>query len=1313
LVDVKSISSVSLHRRLPTSQHAYIWPFFFVYPAWLYVYTFWYDKYLGSTEPTFISLLVLGTLQLLLYLMGEWNVNVQARFTCQAEPDLYKAELIKVIAAQHHGKSAICPLKFNHDRKDKDGRPEVSFTFQAQLFIYDADRRAFGPIRYPPDSCPTLGEFQAYQGFETDDQLQDALSAFGDNKFTIPIPTFTELFKEHAKAPFFVFQVFCVGLWCLDSYWYYSLFTLVMLVVFESTVVFQRLRTLREFHSLSLKPYGLYVYRKRQWVEIQSDELVPGDIVSITRSLDDNGVPCDVLLLDGTCIVNEAMLSGESTPQLKESIKLRDGRDVLEMEGNDKNNTLFGGTKILQVTPPEADTAASIPIPPDSGCVGYVLRTGFGTSQGKLVRTMVYSTERVSADNMEAYVFISFLLVFAIMASAYVWVEGGRDGKRSRTKLLLDCILIITSVVPPELPMELSMAVNSSLIALSRFAIFCTEPFRIPNAGKVDICCFDKTGTITGENLVVEGIAGVPGAKDAKVLHSLKNVNRDTTLTLATAHALVQLDDGQLVGDPMERAQLEAAGFRLAGNDTVIPADPGDRFLEELPLKHEHIKLEVVRRFAFSSTLKRSSTLSRVSGVGAPGAGYFVAAKGAPETLKCMMRSVPAWYDETYKYFSRRGGRVLALGCKWLDAQSPMSKKQVETLTRESIESDLEFHGFLVFSSPLKPESKKAIQMLNYSSHRCVMITGDNALTAAHVAGEVDMLDQPVLILDAQDASESRKSNAAGEGDSARSDDVAIFAYSIDETTKFEIDLNDPRRMERALQGWDLCITGAAMQALAHTALWRDYLLHHIWVYARVSPTQKEFILTEMKSAGYVTLMCGDGTNDVGALKQAHVGVALLDGKPEDLAKIAERQRIERLKSAYDAQLRLAKRFNQPPPKPPPLLKNYLKEQAEREKEAEKKRKEEAERVAKLSGVKLTSGDKSKRDNRKRQKASEEAEKFEKQLSEARSSIRGAADSNRQAMDDLNSKLTDWLSQMDTVDDEVPTLKFGDASVAAPFTSKLGTIMSICNIVRQGRCTLVATIQMYKILALNCLISAYSLSVLYLDGIKFGDWQATIMGILMSICFFCISKASPLEKLSKERPQPNIINLYIFLTILGQFTVHIFALVYVAFEVRKHETIDEVDIDGDFKPSLLNTAMYLISLSQQIATFAINYQGHPFRESLRENRYLYRGLVGVGAIAAICATETFPELNEQLKLVPMPEKLREHLCLAMLLDFAGAWVIEKVCAWQFATNQPKPITLRKRELKYPDDDKEKDSSEIAIKAPQYSVGKPATAPASA
>jgi cation-transporting ATPase 13A1 len=149
------------------------------------------------------------------------------------------------------------------------------------------------------------------------------------------------------------------------------------------------------------------------------------------------------------------------------------------------------------------------------------MKNGFETKQGKLMRVILFSQDRVSVESPEVYLYLLILLVFALAASYHVLTVALLDPDRSRYKIMLRCILIITNVVPPELPMQLSMAVNYSIIQLIQKQIFCTEPFRIPFAGKINICCFDKTGTLTQTDLIIKGVTAVgttPSEKQRVIL---------------------------------------------------------------------------------------------------------------------------------------------------------------------------------------------------------------------------------------------------------------------------------------------------------------------------------------------------------------------------------------------------------------------------------------------------------------------------------------------------------------------------------------------------------------------------------------------------------------------------------------------------------------------------------------------------------------------------------------------------------------------------------------------------------------------------
>ena len=648
------------------------------------------------------------------------------------------------------------------------------------------------------------------------------------------------------------------------------------------------------------------------------------------------------------------------------------------------------------------------------------------------------------------------------------------------------------------------------------------------------------------------------------------------------------LDDG-LVGDPLEKATLTAVDWSLTKGDAVIPK------------KGKFAGLKIFQRHHFNSTLKRMSVVCGYTVPGTSETKYLVTVKGAPETLRSMLSGVPEDYDRTYLALSRRGARVLALGHRDLGT---LSHQHLKELKRDDLEKSLRFAGFVIISCPLKPDSKSVIKELVSSSHHVMMITGDNPLTACHVARQLRFCRTATTLILTQ----------LGPSDWAW--------QSVDLTVT--VPLSGPdcgvSRADWAafLQSHDLCLTGEGLAYLLSSHPSRaSRLLPHIRIFARVNPKQKEAVLTSLKALGYTTLMCGDGTNDVGALKHSHVGVAILSSIPEK----------------------------------------------------KKKKKEESEDDL----------------NKPITMENDKFDKLKKEGKGRRPGQEGPRSTSNPKLTAQQQKLQKMLKELQEAE-EAAIVKLGDASIAAPFTSKSSSITSINHVIKQGRCTLVTTLQMFKILALNALILAYSQSVLYLEGVKFSDGQATFQGLLLAGCFLFISRSKPLRVLSKERPLANIFNTYTILTVISQFAVHLGCLVFLTQEAYKREPRQEEfpDLEKEFEPTLLNSTVYIISmflqvtfasfsesfrkslggnlncfrrsmafleeilyhyekllllgiimnnneenvvmlhssvdpLLLQVSTFAINYRGQPFMESLTENRPLLYSLAGAGGFVVMLA----------------------------------------------------------------------------------------------
>merc|ERR1719159_1629720 len=96
--------------------------------------------------------------------------------------------------------------------------------------------------------------------------------------------------------------------------------------------------------------------------------------------------------------------------------------------------------------------------------------------------------------------------------------------------------------------------------------------------------------------------------------------------------------------------------------------------------------------------------------------------------------------------------------------------------------------------------------------------------------------------------------------------------------------------------------------------------------------------------------------------------------------------------------------------------------------------------------------------------------------------------------------------EMDSMEDS-PMVQLGDASTAAPFTTRLPSVGAVVDIVRQGRCTVLSAVQQMEIMMLESMISAYTLSAMSVDGTRPSEAQLMASGTLLSVASLAFSFA--------------------------------------------------------------------------------------------------------------------------------------------------------------------------------------------------------------
>lgn len=408
----------------------------------------------------------------------------------------------------------------------------------------------------------------------------------------------------------------------------------------------------------------------RDYADVIAAQLQPGDVIEVRTH---EVVPADARIIEEVDVeVDESTLTGESL-SVEKQVEPTPGAALAERRCMlYAGTTVVAGTAVAVVTAVGADTQERR---------AAELVSGEMSSDIGLQHQLSQLTNRAFPVSMTGGALVSALglLRGSVLRQA---VASG--------------IAIAVAAVPEGMPLVATLAQAASARRLTRFGALVRVPRSVEALGRIDVVCFDKTGTLSQNRLRVAEVVAAPGT------------SRDEVLRCA-AHAAPPANGNPHV-HATDVAIVEAASAALGavnGHDSTAPV--------------AHLPFRSGRSFSASVTDTE------------------LAVKGAPEVVLAACGQVSGEMAETVARMAGSGLRVIAVARRQLSAAEARAIRREPDDIADLARDGLTLTGFLGLSDTPRTEAAALLADLRRLSVGVKLITGDHPITARAIAEELGL----------------------------------------------------------------------------------------------------------------------------------------------------------------------------------------------------------------------------------------------------------------------------------------------------------------------------------------------------------------------------------------------------------------------------------------------------------------------------------------------------------------------------------------------------------------------------------------------